>query len=172
MGAIDYTTLALGGGGLLPFATCHSSQPHMIDQIHPIRITAVTSCRMPNQKLLQSHAQNPVMMVPTPACSTVDETDRSMFGLIPSVFGGLGREVVRLRKKKRDMTYMHACAERKQKRQQRGEEGRRALIGRTHAHNALRSFVAETNGESNKMYLDYLSLSVVDNYCAIYNFSG
>lgn len=85
MGRIDYTvlvTFAVGGGvTLFPFATCTSSQPQRMAQIHPMRKGSSRNCRMATTTVLQSHATSPAMRVPTPACS-VDEREPDV-GLIP-----------------------------------------------------------------------------------------
>lgn len=70
------TTFALGGGSLFPCATLYSSQPHKMDQIHPIRIASSRICRMATRTVLQLHATSPAMRVPTPGTS-VDENRKS-----------------------------------------------------------------------------------------------
>lgn len=56
--------------GSIPFESCTISQPHKIDQIHPMTNGAVTSCRTPTRTVFKWFENNPATMVPIPACPT------------------------------------------------------------------------------------------------------
>lgn len=71
-------------------ASVHSSQPHMTDHTHPNNSGAVTSCRMPVNKLFNLHVRNPAMTVPNP--DEILKTEREKKAVSDVRMGGNGGE--------------------------------------------------------------------------------